>query len=93
MSIRLSRQISGWMYTKPGPIYGATTEDVFTEVRTRLAAHMNVKPETIDLPTLEQLIDILGYKPIGRINHGYKEGDERPQHYWMLALPERSING
>jgi hypothetical protein len=84
----LSKLVASWLYTKPGPIYGLTTDEVFENVRAIIANHMQIAPTMIDLPLLEHTFDMLGYRPVQRQNHGPTA--ERPDRfYWILALPER----
>jgi hypothetical protein len=90
MAAPVSRLIANWLYTRPGPIYAETPDDVLEEALKIFSEYCGKKPEDFDLAQFGHTFEILGYKPTQRRNFG--PTPERPlEYYWVLALPERSV--
>ena len=89
MASKLGTAIAAWLATRPGPIRGDTQEDCLiqalhdSKIPTKLLAVEN------PLGTFAQMLDLAGYKPVMRNQHGKMKDGSVPKPYWLLCLPER----
>lgn len=86
----VSREMGRWLQSNPGPIYGRTMDELFSQARMIFCVSRRVKnPDQFCPPHIfQQVLEMRGYRPETREDHSKKHGEEG-RSYFLLNLPGR----